>query len=256
MRKIGFGTGRRQPVTTSAVLLAATLTVALAGCGSERTPPAGPVGAPTVTAGPTGVPTPTGVPATPTAETGTGAPATTAPTGPARGTGGAVTTPRRPTPARPAGTPRPPASYDPEEDITDLSAQTPGLRLRAPVNGIRHGDVTVTIRNNGPNPVWGLTFVVEVPESMTADGGDWSGCTPLRSRKAGFPAWSECDKGYLAPGQSRVYRLGMKSPAAKDGADSPISRWLVDVWSGGKRGEQYRDSGPDDNRRFFLVYRA
>ncbi|GAA3754830.1 hypothetical protein GCM10022225_44510 [Plantactinospora mayteni] len=250
MRKIGFGTGRRHPVATSAVLLAAALTVALAGCGSDAAPTAGPSGTPTVT----GVPvTPTGVPATPAGES---SPATAAPTGAPRTSGTGATTPRRPAPARSTGMPKPPASYDPAEDITDLSAQTPGLRLRAPVNGVRHGDVTVTIRNTGPQPVWGLTFIVEVPESMTADGGDWSGCTPLRSKRVDFPAGSKCEKGYLAPGESRVYRLGMKSPAAKDGADSLISRWLVDVWSGGKRGEIYRDLGPDDNRRIFLVYRA
>ncbi|MEO3929009.1 hypothetical protein ABGB07_34890 [Micromonosporaceae bacterium B7E4] len=249
MGKIGSGTSRRHPVT-SAALLAAALTVALAGCGSDAAPTAAPSGTPTVTAGPTGVP------ATPVGETGTTGPATVEPTGPPRKSGTGANTPRRPAPARPAGTPKPPASYDPAEDITDLSAQTPGLRLKAPVGGVRHGDLTVTVRNTGPQPVWGLTFIVEVPASMTADGGDWSGCTPLRSTRVGFPAGSKCEKGYLAPGESRVYRLGMKSPAAKDGADSPISRWLVDVWSGGERGDIYRDLGPDDNRRIFLVYRA
>ncbi|GAB3799972.1 hypothetical protein [Micromonospora zhanjiangensis] len=172
--------------------------------------------------------------------------------GPASGIGRPVT------PARPksTGTPKQPASFDPARDITDLITQTSGLRLAKPVGGIRHGELTVTIRNAGPNPLWHLTMIIEVPASMTADGGDWAGCTRLAQTKAGFPAGSKCDKGYLAAGQSLVLHFRMKSPASMDAADSRESRWLVDAWSGDGREMMYRDGGPDDNRRIFMVYRA
>jgi hypothetical protein len=147
------------------------------------------------------------------------------------------------------------ATVDPMRDITDLSPSTQGLRLGKPVNGVRHGELVLTIRNNGPAPVRRLMFTVEVPESMSADGGDWAGCTPLASMKPGFPAGSKCDKGYLGPGRSREFRLGVRSPAARDGADSRVSRWLTDVWSAGERDEYCPDAAPEDNRRIFSVYR-
>lgn len=175
---------------------------------------------------------------------------------------GAVGTPggatRAPSPAKvtaSAGQPELPPSFDPARDITDLTPITRGLRLGEPVNGMRHGELVLTIRNNGPAPVSRLMFTVEVPESMSADGGDWAGCTPLASTKAGYPAGSKCDKGYIAAGQSRVFHLGMKSPADKDGSDSRVSRWLTDVWSAGEQDEQFNDLAPEDNRKIFSVYR-
>jgi hypothetical protein len=147
------------------------------------------------------------------------------------------------------------ATFDPMRDITDLSPSTRGLRLSKPVNGVRHGELVLTVRNNGPAPVRRLMFTVEVPEGMSADGGDWAGCTPLASMKPGFPAGSKCDKGYLGPGRSREFRLGVRSPAALDGADSRVSRWLTDVWSAGERDEYCPDAAPEDNRRIFSVYR-
>ncbi|MFD0743651.1 hypothetical protein ACFQ1L_18915 [Phytohabitans flavus] len=188
--------------------------------------------------------TPAAAPTTPPAATPPAtAPATTRP--PA--TRKPAATPSLSTPS----TPRPPASYDPERDLTDLVATTKGLVLERPVDGVRHGNLIVTIINNGPHPVWDMTFIVELPESMSAAGGDWAGCTRLRSTKAGFPAGSKCVKGYLAPGKSRTFRLGVSSPAAKDGDDSLVSRWLVDVWNG----EVYSDLDPTDNRRIFSVTR-
>jgi hypothetical protein len=147
------------------------------------------------------------------------------------------------------------AVVNPLHDITDLSPSTRGLRFGAPANGIRHGELVLLIRNNGPAPVPRLMFTVEVPESVTADGGDWTGCTPLLSRKPGFPAGAKCEKGYLGVGESRTFRLGMRSPAAADGADSRVSRWLTDVWSAGERGEYCQDAAPEDNRKIFSVYR-
>jgi len=230
--------------------LAGMLAGVLAGCDGKSPPPAEPA------AGPTGTVAPSGVTATasPTPARPSGTPSAT----PRRtGTGtGAVGEPTRPSPRPPVRTPKRPASHDPTEDITDLVPTTTGLRLNRPVAGVRHGELVVRIRNNGPEPVWKLTFTVEVPESMSADGGDWAGCSRLQSRRAGFPAGAECGKGYLGPGESRVFRLGMKSPAAKDGSDSLISRWLVDVWSAGDRSEYCRDRRPDDNRKMFNVYRA
>jgi hypothetical protein len=146
-------------------------------------------------------------------------------------------------------------AVDPVRDITDLSPSTRGLRLRRPVNGVRHGELVLAIRNNGPAPVPRLMFTVEVPESMSADGGDWAGCTPLVSRKPGFPAGAKCDKGHLGVGESRSFRLGVRSPAAADGADSRISRWLSDVWSAGQHDEYCQDAAPEDNRKIFSVYR-
>jgi hypothetical protein len=113
----------------------------------------------------------------------------------------------------------------------------------------------VTVTNNGPNPVWGLRFTVELPESFSADGGDWAGCTRLKSTRAGYPAGSICDKGYVAPGKSRTFRLGVKSPAVEDRADSTVSRWLVDVVSAGPKGTFYRDRAPEDNRYIFSITR-
>ena len=157
--------------------------------------------------------------------------------------------------AAPPEAPRLPATFDPVRDITDLTPYTSGLRLAKPVDGMRHGLLVLTIRNNGPAPVRRLMFTVEVPESMSADGGDWAGCTPLVSAKVGYPAGSKCDKGYLAAGQSRTFRLGMKSAAREDGSDSRVSRWLTDVWSAGEWGEQLNDRAPEDNRKIFSVYR-
>ncbi|MEJ3746589.1 hypothetical protein WEI85_28015 [Actinomycetes bacterium KLBMP 9797] len=220
-------------------LLTVATGAALTACGAASTPPAAGGGGGGAAAAPV-------VSAT-TAPAATEAPPAAAPKAPA--------TPTRPKkPAKPT-TPRQPAGYDPARDITDLAAATTGLTLDKPVQGIRHGDLVVTITNNGPHPVWGLTFAVELPESMTADGGDWAGCTPLKSTEAGYPAGSECQKGYLAAGASKTYRLGVRSPASQDGADSTISRWLVDVWSGGRNGAIYNDAAPDDNRRFFQVTR-
>jgi hypothetical protein len=150
---------------------------------------------------------------------------------------------------------RPADSVDPTRDITDLTPSTRGLRLAKPVNGVRHGELVLTIRNNGPAPVPRLMFTVELPESMSADGGDWAGCSPLASMKPGFPAGSKCDKGNLDVGQSRSFRLGVKSPAAQDGNDSRVSRWLTDVWSAGERDEYCQDAAPEDNRKIFSVYR-
>lgn len=146
-------------------------------------------------------------------------------------------------------------AVDPMKDITDLTPSTRGLRLATPVNGVRHGELVLTIRNNGPAPVPRLMFTVELPESMSADGGDWTGCTPLASMKRGFPAGSKCDKGYLGAGEFRSFRLGVKSPAAQDGNDSRVSRWLTDVWSAGERDEYCQDAAPEDNRKIFSVYR-
>ncbi|MFD0820438.1 hypothetical protein ACFQ0D_19470 [Micromonospora zhanjiangensis] len=239
-------TVRRSAVAVLAVTIG--LVAALTGCGSrpKSTAGGGAAGSPSASATATAaVTTPAGTPG----PTGT---ATASGGGPASGIGRPVT------PARPksTGTPKQPASFDPARDITDLITQTSGLRLAKPVGGIRHGELTVTIRNAGPNPLWHLTMIIEVPASMTADGGDWAGCTRLAQTKAGFPAGSKCDKGYLAAGQSLVLHFRMKSPASMDAADSRESRWLVDAWSGDGREMMYRDGGPDDNRRIFMVYRA
>lgn len=222
-----------------AALLTLATGAALTACGTTSAPPAAGGG------GGGAVPAPVASTTSPPATT---TPTTKAPTTKAPTTK-APKAPKKPT------APRPPAGYDPARDITDLVPQTKGLVLGKPVQGVRHGELVVTITNNGPHPVWGLTFVVELPESLTADGGDWAGCTSLKSTKAGYPAWSECAKGYLAAGASKTYRLGVQSPASKDNADSPISRWLVDVWSGGKDGATYNDAAPDDNRRIFSVTR-
>ncbi|HEY0698727.1 MAG TPA: hypothetical protein VGD43_13070, partial [Micromonospora sp.] len=204
--------------------------------------------------------------AAPATESGTSGAATTAPAGSAAdptptptGTvpsGASPSATRKPASPKPGGTPKQPASFDPSRHITDLVTTTTGLRLGKPVDGIRHGELVVTVRNAGPYPVWHLTMTVEVPESMTADGGDWAGCTRLASTRAGFPAGSKCDKGYLGVGQTRVFHLRMKSPASKDSADSRVSRWIADTWSGDGRSAIYRDRDPHDNRRIFLVYRA
>lgn len=139
--------------------------------------------------------------------------------------------------------------------LADLTADTDGLRLGRPVSGIRHGELVVTIRNNGPVAVPQVYFSVEVPESMRRGAGDWAGCTDLISHRPGFPAGAICRKGPLAPGRTVTYRLGMTSPASQDGADSRISRWLVDTWAGGPDGERTPDARPQDNRRIFLVHR-
>lgn len=139
--------------------------------------------------------------------------------------------------------------------LADLAADTDGLRLARPVNGIRHGELIVTIRNYGPVSVRHVHFSVEVPESMIRGTGDWTGCGDLISHRAGFPAGAICQKGALAPGETAVFRLGMTSPAARDGADSRISRWLIDVWAGGPGGERTPDARPEDNRRIFSVHR-
>ncbi|WP_329107842.1 hypothetical protein OG792_05210 [Micromonospora sp. NBC_01699] len=148
-------------------------------------------------------------------------------------------------PSRPAATgARPPAGFDPARDLTDLEALTDGLTLGRPVNGVRHGELVLTIRNNGRFPVSRLMFTVELPASVSADGGDWSGCDTLRSRQDGYPAGSKCDKGFLAAGESRVYRLGVSSPSSEDNNDSTISRWLTDTWSAGPKGEMHPDTAP------------
>lgn len=139
--------------------------------------------------------------------------------------------------------------------LADLTPDTEGLRLGHPVNGIRHGELVVTIRNNGPAPVQQVYFSVEVPESMRQGTGDWAGCSELVSRQAGFPAGAICRKGPLAPGQTATFRLGMTSPASQDGADSRISRWLIDAWAGGPGGDRTPDAHPEDNRRIFSIYR-
>lgn len=139
--------------------------------------------------------------------------------------------------------------------LADLTPDTDGLRLGRPVNGIRHGELIVTIRNNGPVAVPEVYFSVEVPESMRRGAGDWAGCTDLISHRPGFPAGAICRKGPLAPGQTVTFRLGMTSPASQDGADSRISRWLIDAWAGGPDGERTPDARPQDNRRIFSVYR-
>ncbi|WP_326560707.1 hypothetical protein [Micromonospora sp. NBC_01796] len=239
-RARGIGGRWRAALVTAA--LGGGLLLAAVGCGSASEPATGGTGGGTV-------PTATATIAPPTAPPTT-SPETAAPTG----------TPTKPvtrTPSRPA-TPatKPPAGYDPARDFTDLVPQTPGLTLDRPVNGVRHGELVVTIRNNGPFPVARLIFTVELPASMSADGGDWAGCDQLRSRQDGFPAGSKCDKGALGAGESRVYRLGVKSPSAEDNNDSTISRWLVDAWSAGPQGEMYRDTAPEDNRRIFRVTRS
>jgi hypothetical protein len=163
------------------------------------------------------------------------------------------------------GTPRPGGAataggelaraVDPVRDITDLAATTRGLRLGPPLNGVRHGELVLVVRNNGPAPVPRLIFTVEVPASMSADGGDWAGCTSLVSRKPGFPAGAKCEKGQLGVGETRTFRLGMKSPSSADQADSRVSRWLTDVWSAGDHDEFCQDAAPQDNRKIFSVYR-
>lgn len=176
---------------------------------------------------------------------------------PAAPEAGNEASPGAPAEERPAGTAADgmAGAVDPMRDITDLAPSTRGLRLAKPVNGVRHGELVLTIRNNGPAPVPRLMFTVELPQSMSADGGDWAGCTPLAARKPGFPAGSKCDKGYLGVGRSREFRLGVRSPAAMDGADSRVSRWLTDVWSAGEQDEYCPDAAPEDNRKIFSVYR-
>jgi hypothetical protein len=156
----------------------------------------------------------------------------------------------------PTTTPRPPRPANPDDAVTDLAVTTTGLRLDRPVRGIRHGALTVRVQNKGPAPAWQLRLVVEVPESMSGEGDGWSGCTRLKSHKVGFPAYSVCDKGFVAAGQTVTFGLGMSSPAAQDGADSPVSRWVVNVWSMDANGEPYRDGNSEDNRKIFSVFRA
>lgn len=181
---------------------------------------------------------------------------------PGRPADAAAPSPSPPEPGPPTGSPAvgassPPAAGAPSADpgVADLTPDTDGLRLARPVNGIRHGELVVTIRNNGPAPVRRLHFSVEVPESMSRDTGDWAGCTDLVSHRVGFPAGAICEKGPLASGETATFRLGMTSPAARDGADSRISRWLIDVWAAEPGGGRTPDAHPEDNRRIFSVYR-
>ncbi|RKR90468.1 hypothetical protein BDK92_4841 [Micromonospora pisi] len=234
----GTRNGGRWGVTVLAATLGATVTLLGAGCSATPgnaagTPTGTPTAGATVSVSPTPAATPDPAPSAPSATPGRTAsrPATVAPS-------------------------RGPVQYDPARNPTDLAALTDGLVLGRPVNGVRHGELVVTIRNNGPFPVERLIFTVELPESVSADGGDWTGCDELRSRQDGYPAGSKCDKGRLGAGETRVYRLGVQTPAAEDGNDSQISRWLVDVWSSGPHDEMHRDSVPENNRRIFRVTRS
>jgi hypothetical protein len=62
-------------------------------------------------------------------------------------------------------------------------------------------------------------------------------------------------KGYLPAGRSVTYRFGVTSPASWDDRDSTVSRWLVDVWSGGPKDAMYRDRAPENNRKIFSITR-
>ncbi|MFI6758929.1 hypothetical protein ACIBF5_07265 [Micromonospora sp. NPDC050417] len=236
----GTRNGGRWGVTVLAATLGATVTLLGTGCSETRGNAAdAPTGNPTAGATASVSPTPAATPDDPAASTPRATPSRTA--------------------SRPSVTAAPsnaPAEYDPARNPTDLAALTDGLVLGRPVNGVRHGELVVTIRNNGSFPVERLIFTVELPESFSADGGDWTGCDKLRSRQGGYPAGSKCDKGRLGAGDTRVYRLGVQTPAAEDGNDSLISRWLVDVWSAGAHDEMHRDSVPENNRRIFRVTRS
>lgn len=244
---------RRVAVTVAGLALAATLTA----CTDDAVPPVGTAPPATGTAAasvpatvpPTAPPTPSE-----TART-VRAPMGSAPAGPSGPVG--VRPPHQAVPRGQASIPPTPRGYDPARHLTHLTVHTDGLVLKRPVGGVRHGTLVVTIRNTGRHAVWGLRFNVEVPESMSADGGDWSGCTRLASTRTGYPAGSQCRKGYLAAGASRTFRLGMKSPASKDNSDSLVSRWMVYTWSGGPGDVRYRDAGDaQEATATFLVTRV
>jgi hypothetical protein len=210
--------------------------IALGGCdGAAARGQAGPSASPSVVSDGPQV-TPSDVTITGSASPPAPPPSTTSPPAPA--------------------TPRPPSSFGPANTVTDLAITTDGLALGKPVSGIRHGVLRVRVTNRGPSAVWNTMFTVEVPASVTSEGDGWSGCEKLRVNEAGLPAVARCYKGYIGVGQTKVFELGMRTPSAKDGADDPVSRNILNVWALTPAGADYSETNGEDNRKIFTVTRA
>jgi hypothetical protein len=63
-------------------------------------------------------------------------------------------------------------------------------------------------------------------------------------------------RGYIGVGEAKVFELGVQTPSAQDGNDSPVSRNVLDIWARTPGGKEYVETNGDDNRRIFMLTRA
>ena len=133
-----------------------------------------------------------------------------------------------------------PTTFPVNQRVSDLSVTSTDLVFAAPAGGVRHGLITVTIRNLGPTAM-PYKVVLQVPAGLQL-------VSPSDCKTQTYPqpvVDVTCYESQLAAGAT-------KTVTVKFDATNPVTPdFLPEVAAG--VGEGYGDSKPDNNRAEFAV---
>jgi hypothetical protein len=133
-----------------------------------------------------------------------------------------------------------PTSFPVNPKVTDLKVTSTDLTFGAPAGGLRHGSMTVTVRNAGPSPV-PIRITVQVPAGVELV--PQTGCTT-----ESFPqpvVNVNCQYGPLAVGATKAVTLQFT-------AVSPITPTFITQLAASAP-EGYGDWNENDNRTGYTV---
>lgn len=112
-----------------------------------------------------------------------------------------------------------PTAFVADRAVADIQVSVPTLVFGAPVDGFRTGTLTVTVRNDGPQPAADVSVYLEHDFGIeVASGGDWGRCTSSQGR---VTTSAVCTLGSLAPGQSVTLTLPMRRAFEQEAGESP-----------------------------------
>ncbi|MEV7227464.1 hypothetical protein AB0M79_10650 [Polymorphospora sp. NPDC051019] len=137
--------------------------------------------------------------------------------------------------------------FGPNPLLTDLQVTATDVQFtEQPGDMMRHGTVTVTVRNAGPANANGvrLRFDWDTGVTLFAEGGGWSTCTGRGDPVGITPAENPvCEFGLLRAGQQRTFVLGISYN--KDWAAAGTGTAVVE------RTNELPDRRPADNQAPF-----
>lgn len=138
-----------------------------------------------------------------------------------------------------------PTAFGVDTRFPDLALSGPTtVTLGAPINGVRHGVLTLRVSAHGKVAASKMNIAIRIPgdAGLTPEGSGWTGFTS-NSFMQGGKTW-EGIRPAPAPGQSVTLQLGVSRPVTQDTATSGLSAHVSPL---GADGNLTKDGWSIDN---------